>query len=152
MHHICFSHGLISFFQHTPHRLRRDLVHVLQPHHAVGQQLQRPVVVPRRRRRAGDGDQLGLVLPVDLAFVRPWRLRPTPQRCLQPADTESPPHPRHRTQRDLDRLGHLFIALPLVRLEQHPRPYQRPRQLAAATDHPPQLQPLLIVQVHDVLP
>ena len=98
MHHILLRCGLSSFFERLAHRLVRERVHVLQLDHPLGQQAQRPARLALGRPGAGQGDQVGLLLAVQLARVDP-RGGLGQQRRLQPLLDEPLPHPLDRCGR-----------------------------------------------------
>src|SRR5215207_2961969 len=54
------------FFECLPHRLGRDLRDLAQFHQGVGQQPQGPPLAARWRLATGQGDQVGLLVAVEL--------------------------------------------------------------------------------------
>src|SRR4051812_20261361 len=111
----------LRFFERLAHRLVRERVHVLQLDHALGQQAQRPARPAVGRPGAGQGEETGFLLPVQLAPVEP-RGRPGQQRRRQPLLHEPLPHPPDRAhapppRRRDRRIGPPRAAFGLVGLE-----------------------------------
>jgi hypothetical protein len=148
MHHIFLRCGLSSFFfERLAHRLVRECVDVLQLDHALGQQAQRPAPLAPGRPGAGQGEEMGFLLPVQLAPVEPWG-RPGQQRRRQPLLHEPLAHPldrahAHPHRRRDRRIDPPRAAFRLVGLEQDARVGQLAGVGLAARDHALELAPLL---------
>jgi len=105
MHHCSLRHGLRSFLERLPNRLRAHRVHHRQLHQPVGQQLERPPLAAVRRDRAGEGDEPGLGPPVQLPVPARPGLGLTGQGGVEPLLDEPPADPLDGGHADLDRLG-----------------------------------------------
>src|SRR5205807_676541 len=71
IHHIFTNHGFSSFFERLPHGLGTDTIRVPQFDHFAGQQTQGPAPSSRRWLAAGQRDQVGLLLTIQLAVAMP---------------------------------------------------------------------------------
>src|SRR5215218_6259606 len=104
MHHIRRRCGRSAFFFERPaHRLVRDRVGVAQLDHAARQQAQRPAPASLRRRRAGQGDEVRLLLAVEPARVDPRAATIRAERGGQALLHEAPPQALHGGHPDPDR-------------------------------------------------
>src|SRR6266511_1889958 len=102
-----------------------------QLHNLVGQEPQRPLAPSHRRRTARQRNQVGFLLPVELALVyapaRPWV-----QRGIKSFFHELAPDPLDRRAPHIERRHDLLVrpawtARPLIGLEEDPRTGQAPR-------------------------
>ena len=75
----------------------------MQFHQLVGQQLQGPVAAPPGRLGAGQGDQAGLAVAIQLPLPAGSVLLLADQGCLQPLLDEALANPLDGPQVDLDR-------------------------------------------------
>jgi hypothetical protein len=104
MHHIRRRCGRSAFFFERPaHRLVRDRVGVAQLDHAARQQAQRPAPASLRRRRAGQGDEVRLLLAVEPARVGTRAAAIRAERGGQALLHEAPPQALHGGHPDPDR-------------------------------------------------
>src|SRR5215204_135560 len=104
MHHIRRRCGRSAlFFERPAHRLVRERVGVAQLDHAARQQAQRPAPASLRRRRAGQGDQVRLLLAVEPARVDPRAAAIRAERGGQALLHEAPPQALHGGHPDPDR-------------------------------------------------
>ena len=96
MHHIRRRCGRSAFFFERPaHRLVRERVGVAQLYHAARQQAQRPAPASFRRRRAGQGDEVRLLLAVEPARVDPRAATIRAERGGEALLHEAPPQAFH---------------------------------------------------------
>src|ERR671917_9151 len=91
------------FFERPAHRLVRERVGVAQLYHAARQQAQRPAPASFRRRRAGQGDEVRLLLAVEPARVDPRAATIRAERGGQALLHEAPPKALHGGHPDADR-------------------------------------------------
>jgi hypothetical protein len=155
MHHIRLRCGLSAFFQRLPHRLVRERVHTLQLDHPPCQQAQAPPTVAVRRRRAGQGDQVGLLLAVQLPAVGPPAAAVRAERRRQALLDEPPAQTLHGGEADVEGLDDPLVrparpSLGLVRLEQDLGVLELAHVRLAAREQPPQPLALLAGQRHPV--
>lgn len=88
------------------------MLHDLQRHHAVGQQLQRPTRPAFGLGTAGDGDQLGFLLAVEDLLNAGTDLLPTPKCRIQPLFDESLTKVFDRTHAGVERPRRVHVAHP----------------------------------------
>ena len=86
MHHSFFCQGLRAFFETLAHPFVGHGGCQPQLHHLASQQAQGPVIMPCRRRAAGQGDQVGLA-PV-VQFPAPVGLGTVLQNPRQPSSVK----------------------------------------------------------------
>ena len=87
MHQHAFSQGLSAFFQCLAHGFGADAVHYLAFHQPVCQQLQRPGGPALRRLGAGQGNQLGFIMAVQLLGAA-VQLLLRPRALSRPSSTQ----------------------------------------------------------------
>src|SRR6266545_610604 len=99
----------VSFFQRPPHRLVADRVHDRQRDQLVGQELHRPLVAARRRRRAGQSDEPGLGRPIAFALAAGPLLLLATQGVVQALLDEALADALDGSDADLDRLADALV-------------------------------------------
>src|SRR6266540_3659506 len=99
----------VSFFQRPPHRLVADRVHDRQRDQLVGQELHRPLVAARRRRRAGQSDEPGLGRPIAFALAAGPLLLLATQGVVQALLDEALADALDGSYADLDRLADALV-------------------------------------------
>jgi hypothetical protein len=92
------------------------MLHDLQRHHAVGQQLQRPTRPALGPGTAGDGDQLGFFLPIEHLLNAGTDLLAALQRRIQPLFDEPLAKIFNRTDAGVERLGGVRVPHSRTRL------------------------------------
>src|SRR5579859_3635261 len=86
-----------------------DVFTVAEGDHFVGQQAHRPSLVSGGRLAARQGQQMSLLLPVDLAFLGPLGLRTPIERLLDASLDKALAHPLDGRESHLERLLDLLI-------------------------------------------
>src|SRR6478735_824827 len=156
MHHIFLRCGLSAFFQCLSHGLVRERVDVLQLDHASGQQAQRPAPALDGWGGAGQRNQLGLLLAIELALIKPLADPVRAESGLQALQDEALPQALHGRDANIQRRNDPLVrpgwaALGLVGLEQDLRVLEPADIGFAPGEHLLQLVALRCRQGHSVL-
>src|SRR5215204_2961360 len=154
------ARALWHFFESAPDQLSGDgLFGALQLHETLGQKTYAPALFALGRLRAGQSDQMGLLLSIEL--LRFGGLGSAVDQCrLQPLPGEPLAHPSDRRAAYLQSIGDLGVRpggfvgsiFALVGLEQDARMGQLARRGVAASDQAFQLAAILSGQAHGVVP
>src|SRR5215218_1471553 len=153
------ARALWHFFESAPDQLSGDgLLCALQLHETLGQKTHTPAFLPLRRLRAGQSDQMRLLLSTELARFGGFGPA-VDQRRLQSLPGEPLAYPSDRRAADLQSIGDLgfgpgFVGsiFALVGLEQNAHMGQLARRGVAASDQALQPPAILPGQAHGVLP
>src|SRR5215218_1480804 len=155
------ARALWHFFESAPDQLSGDgLFGALQLNETLGQKTHAPALFAFGRLRAGQSDQMGLLLSIELVGF--GGLGPAVDQCrLQPLPGEPLAHPSDRRAAYLQSIGDLgggpgvgFVGsiFALVGLEQDARMGQLARRGVATSDQAFQLAAILPGQAHGVVP
>jgi hypothetical protein len=154
MHHIFTSHGLSSFFERLPHRLRTNAIGVFQFDHFLGQQANGPTPSSGGRLATGQGDQVSLLFAIEFAVAMP-RLGAASQDSLQAFFNEGLANAIDGRQADSKGGVNLLIGPGQtsggIRLEQNPGTADLSRCRFALAHQDLEALPLLVGQFHHVL-
>src|SRR4029453_5853945 len=152
------ARALWHFFESAAYNVSGDgLFGALQLNETFGQQTHAPALLPFRRLRAGQSDQMRLLLSIEL--LRFGSLGPAmDQRRLQPLHGEPLAHPSDRRAADLQGIGDLGVGpglgesiFALVGFEKDARMGQPARRGVAASDQAFQPAAILPGQAHGVV-
>src|SRR5215204_3114501 len=107
--HCPLSQGFMALFESAPDQLPGDgLFGALQLNETLGQKTYAPALFALRRLRAGQSDQVGLLLSIELVgFGGLWLA--VDQRRLQPLPGEPLAHPSDRRAAYLQSIGDLGV-------------------------------------------
>src|SRR5215208_2580338 len=155
------ARALWHFFESAPDQLSGDgLFGALQLNETLGQKTHAPALFALGRLRAGQSDQMGLLLCIELGGF--GGLGPAVDQCrLQPLPGEPLAHPSDRRAAYLQSIGDLGVGpgggfvgsiFALVGLEQDARMGQLARRGVATSDQAFQLAAILPGQAHGVVP
>ena len=108
MHQHSFSQGLSSFFQRLPHRFGADALHYLAFNQPVRQQFKRPTYPAQWRFGAGQGNQAGFPLTVQLLLTA-IELLPASQGRLHTLLHTAAAYPFHRRPANLEGPGDIPV-------------------------------------------
>src|SRR5215211_6817741 len=154
------ARALWHFFESAPYKLSGDgLFGALQLNETLGQKTHAPLLFALGRLRAGQSDQMGLLLSIELLWF--GGLGPAvDQRCLQALPGEPLAHPSDRRAAYLQGIGDLGVGpgslvgsiFALVGLEQDVRMGQLARRGVATSDQAFQAAAILPGQAHGVVP
>jgi hypothetical protein len=154
MHHIFTSHGLSSFFERLPHGLRTDAISVFQFDHFLGQQANGPTPSSGGRLATGQGDQVSLLVAIDLAAAMP-RLGTARENSLQALLNEGLANAIDRSQADSKGRAELLIGPGRtsggINLEQNPGAGDLAGCRFALAHQGLQALPFLLGQFHHIL-
>jgi hypothetical protein len=144
------------FFLRPADRVVADPFDDVQRDHFVFQQPERPSRVALGRRRARQGNELGLAGPVEYRLSSEIRRAFGCQHALYPFFDILLPYPRNRRQTGVEGFGDPAVApgfaiLGRTGFQQDTCPEQLAREMLAASDQ--RLQPLTLFrrQLHDIL-
>src|SRR5215207_611060 len=159
--HCPLSQGFMALFESAPDQLSGDgLFGALQLHETLGQKTHAPALFALRRLRAGQSDQMGLLLSIEL--LRFGGLGSAVDQCrFQPLPGEPLAYPSDRRAAYLQSMGDLGVGpgggfvgsiFALVGLEQDARMGQLARRSETTSDQAFQLAAILPGQAHGVVP